>query len=105
MGTVQANISQAVVTFRLEQYDPYAGRTGLVTVRLLGNRAIGFVTEGDWIEVQGKAESGFINAETALNHTSGAQFRAPKGCYRMSLGAVLIMALFIFGIAASVLLG
>jgi hypothetical protein len=79
--------SVAVVTFRLEQYDPNAGRTGLVTVRMVGNQAMGFATEGDWVEVNGKSKSGFLDAKTAVNHTSGAQYRRPAGCF----GAVMVL--------------
>src|SRR4051794_6479516 len=66
--------STTVVTFRLEQYDARAGRTGVVTVRLFGDDALGFVTEGDWVEVAGKAKRGFIKADRAINHTSQAQY-------------------------------
>jgi hypothetical protein len=88
MGTLQGpGGSAAVVTFRLEQYDPNAGRTGLVTVRMVGNQAMGFATEGDWVEVNGKSKSGFLDAKTAVNHTSGAQYRRPAGCF----GAVMVL--------------
>jgi hypothetical protein len=75
-GTIQgSNSSVIVVTFRLEQHDPSAGRTSMVTVRLRGSRAIGFVSEGDWVEAKGQSRHGFLNAEVALNRTSGAEFR------------------------------
>jgi hypothetical protein len=108
LGTMQTSgtTSQAVVTLRLEQYDPYAGRTGVVTVRLNGDQAIGFVTDGDWVEVQGKAEHGFINAKAAFNHTSGAEFHEARGCGRAIaiIGTVLVI-LFILYIVVSVMLG
>jgi hypothetical protein len=76
-GTIQgSNSSVTVVTFRLEQHDPSAGRTSMVTVRLYGGRAVGFVSEGDWVEAKGQSRQGFLNAEVALNRTSGAEFRS-----------------------------
>jgi len=76
-GTIQgSNSSVSVVTFRLEQHDPSAGRTSMVTVRLYGGRAVGFVSEGDWVEAKGQTRQGFLNAEVALNRTSGAEFRS-----------------------------
>jgi hypothetical protein len=83
--------SLAVVTFRLEQYDPHAGRTGLVTARLLGDTAMGFATEGDWVEVNGKHEGGFINVQAAFNHTSGAQFTRKTGCMVVGAGMVIVV--------------
>jgi hypothetical protein len=47
-----------------------------VTARLHGDQAIGFVTEGDWVEVEGTLAGGFLEAKAAFNHTSGAQFRS-----------------------------
>jgi hypothetical protein len=76
-GTIQSsNSSVNVVTFRLEQHDPSVGRTSMVTVRLYGGRAVGFVSEGDWVEAKGQSRHGFLNAEVALNRTSGAEFRS-----------------------------
>jgi hypothetical protein len=92
--------SVAVVTFRLEQYDPNAGRTGLVTVRMVGNQAMGFATEGDWVEVNGKSKSGFLDAKTAVNHTSGAQYRGPSDYARvLVITFVVFVAVFILFVA------
>jgi hypothetical protein len=76
LGTIQgSNSSIIVLTFRLEQHDPSAGRTSMVTVRMYGGSAVGFVSEGDWVEAKGQSRRGFLNAEVALNRTSGAEFR------------------------------
>jgi hypothetical protein len=88
-------IQTTVVTFRLEQYDARAGRTGVTTVRLTGEHALGFVTEGDWVEVLGKSKHGFIEASKAVNHTSRAQYsRSGEGCSK----AALYVAYALFGI-------
>jgi len=92
------NISQgtsgAEVTFRLEQHDPSAGRTSMVTVRLWGNGVVGFVSEGYWVEVRGKSKRGFLKAQVAFNRTSGAEFRSPgAGFKRGCLVGILIIAL------------
>jgi hypothetical protein len=100
VGSVQGpGGSAAVVTFRLEQYDPNAGRTGLVTVRMLGNQAMGFATEGDWVEVNGKSKRGFLDVEAAFNHTSGAQYRRPVGCFGAAMVLVILSGILILLIA------
>jgi hypothetical protein len=92
--------TESVVTFRLEQYDPHAGRTGLVTVRMVGNTAMGFATEGDWVEVNGKRKGGFLNVQSAFNHTSGAQFSRRFGCLGAGMVIVVLSGiLFILMIA------
>jgi hypothetical protein len=92
--------SVAVVTFRLEQYDPNAGRTGLVTVRMVGNQAMGFATEGDWVEVNGNFKRGVLDAKAAFNHTSGAQYRGSSGHGRVLVIAVIaIVAVFTLFVA------
>jgi hypothetical protein len=79
-----------VVTFRLEQHDPRAGRTSVMTVRLLGDDALGFVSEGDWVEVLGKAKRGFIEATKAVNHTSQAQYSRPTQALAKAVGCVFL---------------
>ncbi len=88
----------AVLTFRLEQHDPYAGRTGLVTVRMRGDRAIAFVTEGDWVEVRGRSKRGFLDAKRAFNHTSGAQFRGPSAGW--GAAAITVFVIFVLSVVA-----
>jgi hypothetical protein len=107
------NISQGTaseVTFRLERHDASAGRTSMVTVRLWGNGVAGFVSEGDWVEVQGKSKRGFLNAKAAVNRTSGAEFRSTTaGCRRVGVVVFVIFfvisLLIIVGIFISVLHG
>jgi hypothetical protein len=82
-----------VVTFRLEQHAPAAGRTSMVTVRLHGSRAIGFVSEGDWVEARGHSRHGFLNAEVALNRTSGAEYRSASKVGRR-VGHVIFYIIF-----------
>jgi hypothetical protein len=89
--------SKTVVTFRLEQYDPHAGRTGIVNVRLRGDQAIGFAADGDWVEVTGRSKRGFVDAKEAFNQTSGAQFRARPGFAR---GVGIAGLVIVIGIAA-----
>jgi hypothetical protein len=104
VGTMGEGIS--VVTFRLEQYDPHAGRTGLVTVRMVGPTAMGFATEGDWVEVNGKDKGGFINVKSAFNHTSRAQFRQRYGCVGAGMTVLVLSGiLFILTIALIAALG
>ncbi len=101
LGTME-DVSR--LTFRLEQHDPYAGRTGLVTVRMRGDQAIGFVTEGDWVEVQGRSKRGFLDAKRAFNHTSGAQFRGPSaGWGAAGITAVVIFVLLILSVMAVII--
>jgi hypothetical protein len=75
-GTQQVNAETVtVLTFRLERHDPSGGRTSVVTVRLRGSQAIGFATEGDWVEAQGKDSKGFLDVRRAVNRTSGAEYQ------------------------------
>jgi hypothetical protein len=99
-------VQSTVVTFRLEQYDARAGRTGVVTVRLAGDSAIGFVADGDWVEVTGKTKRGFLTASRAVNHTSQAQYSAAgQGCAKIAAIVVFsLVVLFILGIGVSILL-
>lgn len=101
----QNGVQTTIVTFRLEQYDPRAGRTGVMTVRLFGDEAIGFVTDGDWVEVTGKSKRGFLKADQAVNHTSHAQYsRRGQGCARAAFAVVFILAvLFVLAIFVSLL--
>jgi hypothetical protein len=98
-------VSTTVVTFRLEQYDARAGRTGVVTVRLFGDDALGFVSEGDWVEVVGKSKRGFIQAAKAVNHTSQAQYsRSGQGVVKVVQYIVFsLVVLFILTIFVSIL--
>lgn len=91
--------STTVVTLRLEQYDARAGRTAVMTVRLFGENALGFVTEGDWVEVTGKVKNGFIKADKAVNHTSHARYSRSGG------GAVKVVQIIIFCLILSFILG
>jgi hypothetical protein len=99
-------VQTTVVTFRLEQYDARAGRTGVVTVRLSGDSAIGFVADGDWVEVIGKTKRGFLTASRAVNHTSQAQYSAAgQGCAKIAaIIAFCLILLFILGIGVTILL-
>lgn len=96
------NVAAADVTFRLEQYDARAGRTGVVTVRLFGDAAIGFVTDGDWVEVTGKNKRGFLKAARAFNHTTQAQYSGRgNGC---AIVVVCLVALLSLVTVVSILL-
>ncbi len=80
-GTIRHDKGSTFVsTFRLERHDPPARRTNQVTVRLTGNSAIGFASEGDWVEVLAPAPAsrGFINVRRAINRTSGAEFQSSE---------------------------
>jgi len=98
--------STTVVTFRLEQYDARAGRTGVLTVRLFEENALGFVNEGDWVEVAGKLKNGFLKADKAVNHTSHAQYSrsAHRAAKIISVIAFCLVLMFILGIGVSILL-
>jgi hypothetical protein len=108
VGTIQApnGTQTTVVTFRLEQYHASAGRTGVVTVRLFEENALGFVNEGDWIEVTGKIKHGFLKADKAVNHTSHAQYSRARHTAAKIVGAIALclVLLFILGIGVSILL-
>jgi hypothetical protein len=99
------NITQGAgtpeVTFRLEQHDPSAGRTSMVTVRLWGNGVAGFVSEGDWVEVLGKSKRGFLHAQVAFNRTSGAEFRSPGAGFKR--GCLVGILILIIAVAAIVI--
>lgn len=62
------------VTIRLERYDPHAGRTSVLIVRLRGEDAMGFAETGDWVEATGKKKSAYIDASRCINHTTGAVY-------------------------------
>lgn len=88
------NVAGADVTFRLEQYDARAGRTGVVTVRLFGDAAIGFVKDGDWVEVTGKTKRGFLKAARAYNHTTQTQYSGRgNGCAIVVVCLVALLSL------------
>lgn len=95
-----------VVTFRLEQHDARAGRTGVVTVRLFGEQALGFAADGDWVEVTGKVKDGFLKAAHAVNHTTQAQYsRSGHGVANVvAIIAFCLVVLFILSIGISILL-
>ena len=100
-GTIQGpnQTTRIVITFRLEQHNPSAGRTGMVTVRMFGSGAIGFVSDGDWVEVQGEPKHGFLNARVAVNRTSGAEFRPSRGRGRkfgLVVGYILFFGFLLF---------
>ncbi len=95
-GTVQHNNgSTTVVTFRLEQHNPTAGRTSVVTVRMTGSRAIGFASEGDWVEALGPASRGFINVRRAINRTSGAEYQGSSPGKSLRNGCLWALGLFL----------
>ena len=95
-----------MVTFRLEQYDARAGRTGVLTVRLFEENALGFVNDGDWVEVTGKIKHGILKADKAVNHTSQAQYSRSKHLAAKIIGgiALFLILAFILGIGVSILL-
>jgi hypothetical protein len=64
--------------FRLERHDAKSGRLGPVAVRLAGDGALGFASEGDWVEVQGKAKNGLINGNRAFNHTTRIGYKRSR---------------------------
>jgi hypothetical protein len=95
-GTVQRNnVPITVVTFRLERHDPSGGRTSVVTVRLRGSRAIGFASEGDWVEALGQSSQGFINVRRAVNRTSGAEFLAGSSSRGFRKGCLIAVGVYL----------
>ena len=71
----------------------------MVTVRMFGSGAIGFVSDGDWVEVQGESKRGFLNARVAVNRTSGAEFRPSRGRGRkfgLAVGYILFLGFLLF---------
>jgi hypothetical protein len=103
-------VQTTVVTFRLEQYDARAGRTAVTTARMIGDQALGFAAEGDWIEVLGKSKHGIIEVSRAVNLTSQAQYSRPgEGCSKVALyvayGVFIIVFLAIAGFIAFSILG
>ncbi len=95
-GTIHHNNgSTTVVTFRLEQHNPAAGRTSIVTVRMKGSRAIGFASEGDWVEALGPASQGFINARRAINRTSGAEFQSSSSGKSLRNGCLIAVGIYL----------
>ena len=75
VGSVQmGQMSQPVLTMRLERNDPHAGRTFVAAVRLTGGDALGFADVGDWVEAVGRKKSAYLVASRCVNHTTGAVY-------------------------------
>jgi hypothetical protein len=81
----------SVVTFRLEQYDAARGRIGITPVRIVGDKALGFVSDGELI------------AKTAVNISTSAIYAATIRS-RWSVAAMPAAALIIACIIAWVML-
>ena len=77
--------------FRLERYDARSGRLGPIAVRLVGDRALGFASEGDWVEVLGKSNNGLIDGVRAFNHTTRTAYRRSRR--RILIPIVLVVFL------------
>src|SRR5262249_28760703 len=84
--------------------DPPSRRAGAVAATQVGNTAMGFATEGDWVEVNGKPKGGFLNVQAAFNHTSGAQFRRRYGCMGAGM-VIMVLSLILFMLMIAVIAG
>ena len=99
-ATLQTNqVSEPIVTFRLERNDPHSGRSFVATVRLKGGDAVGFADVGDWIEAVGKRKSAHLVATRCVNHTTGAVYGHGAG---RRVGQAVVVAVAVVVIVAIV---
>jgi hypothetical protein len=99
------NVTEPIVTFRLERNDPHAGRIFVASVRLEGGDAVGFADNGDWIEAAGTRKSAHLVASCCINHTTGAVY-SQSVALRVAGTAVkaIIVVLVLAGFALAVIL-
>ena len=84
-------VTEPIVTLRLERNDPHAGRSFIANVRLNGGDAVGFADVGDWIEAVGKRKPAHLVATHCVNHTTGAEY----GVRPVGLSATIVIAIVI----------
>lgn len=81
-----------LLTFRLERYDASSIRQRPVSVRLKGDRTIGLISEGDWVEVVGKMNRGVLMGRKAFNHSTESDFKHSHKRQIAMIAAVVIFA-------------
>ena len=90
-GSYQRSVQ--ILSFRMEQYDRSGNRRQVVPVEMRGRSIMGFISDGDQVEVLGKWSGGLLQARQVYDLTTGATLKVKKG---PSIGVtILVMGVFL----------
>jgi hypothetical protein len=85
-----------ILSFRLEQYDRIGNRVRVAPVEMRGQNIIGFITDGDWVEVFGKEKDGLLDADATENLSQGALVEARRYPHPLLIPLVAILVVVLF---------
>jgi hypothetical protein len=85
-----------ILSFRLEQYDRIGNRVRVVPVEMRGQNIIGFITDGDRVEVFGKEKDGLLRADAIENLSQGALVEARRYPHPLLIPLVAILVVVLF---------
>ncbi len=95
--------SYQILSFRLEQYDSSGNRTNVVPVDMRGRSIIGYISDGDRVEVLGKWEGGLLQSKLVHDLSTGATVKVKRGAALVvtliTMGVILLLigvGLFLF---------